>query len=405
MVGLPEGVTVSIWKVKTGKDKDKFKGEIIYGYMDGKAKKKQFCSSKRREVKERMDEWIAVYARSQGTAQDTGITFGDWILDWMELYKKPTKGKIKGMVRQSTWDNYMIWITNHIIPVIGHVKLAQLTTDDVQRVYASMMDDGLSSASITKAHSIINGCLNKALTKGTILANPARATERPKVKHKDVNPLDDKGLERFLGVVYAEEARWKAAMLTLIGTGLRSGELLALEWRHINFDTCEITVEQGASRLKVGYEIEGPKTEASIRTIPMPQTVAKVLRELKETQNLIHLDPSKNIVFRTATGKHVQYRQFLRRFNRLKEKAGIPSATPHGLRHTFATKLLEEGEELNVIQELLGHADIATTSKVYTRVREKMKRAAVDKLDAFLDPRPKKPTKLKVVKYRRTSSK
>lgn len=370
--------TISTWKVKSGKHAGKFKAQVYLGLDEkGKPIKKQFLGKLEREAKAKARAWVEKM-QTRLPAAESGITFGQWLIDWMELYKRPP------VIKRSTYDNYMIWIDAHIIPVVGHIKLTDLTTDDIQRVYVTMLENGMSSASIGKVHSIINSCLNKAVEKGDIHVNPAKATERPSIRHKKIKPLNDEALESFLKEVYAEEQqRWKAAMLTLVGTGLRVGELLALEWHHIDLVKREIRVEQGVSRVSEGYEITDPKTYKSKRTVPMPGVVATELKKLKEEQKLIHLDKSKNIVFRTSTGKHVQYPQFFRRFKRICQLAGV-EANIHALRHTFATRLLEEGENLKVVQELLGHADITTTANIYSHVSQDVKRSAIDKLDSHL---------------------
>lgn len=370
---------ISVWKVKTGKDAGKFKAQVYLGLDEnGKPMKKQFCAKLEREVRARAKEWVQMTQNSRLTPKDSGITFGQWIKDWLELYKKPP------VIKQSTYENYLIWVETHIIPVAGHIKLIDLTTDDIQRVYVTMLENGMSSASVAKVHSIINGCLDKALAKGDISSNPAKATERPAIKHKEITPLNDHDLDAFLKQVYQEkQQRWKAAMLTLVGTGLRVGELLALEWRHIDFKEKEIRVEQSQSRVKGGFLITDPKTYNSKRTVPMPDVVAAELRKLKDEQKLIPMDKSRHIVFKTSKNKHVQYPQFFRRFKKLCEKAGI-EANIHGLRHTFATRLLEEGENLKVVQVLLGHADISTTANIYSHVTEKVKRQAVDRLNDHL---------------------
>ncbi len=371
-------LTYSVWKVKQGRDKDKFKAQVLYGYdANDKPKKKQFVAKREREAIAKAKKFIEQIERERYTAEESGITVGQWMKDWMDLYKRPP------MIKQSTWDNYQLWIESHIEPIIGQIPLAQLTTNHVQRVYVQMMDGGLSSASIRKVHTIINGCLNKAVDKGAIKSNPATATERPRVEHAEVNPLSEKELARFLKLVYEDEQRWVAAFLTLLGTGMRIGELLALEWRDIDFVENTIDINKGMSRLKSGFEITDPKTFTSKRVVPMPQSVAEALWDLRSLEKLIRLDGS-NIVFKTSNDTHIQYRGFLWKFHQLREEAGIPEATIHGLRHTFATKLLEEGENLKVVQELLGHADISTTGNIYSHVSAKVKREAVDKLDMHL---------------------
>ena len=371
-------LTYSVWKVKRGRDKGWFNSQVFYGYdKNDKPLKKQFMRKRRTDAVEEAKEFIKQIERGMKTAKESGISFGEWVLDWMDLYKRPP------IIRKSTWHNYTYWIKGHIIPTIGAIALTSLTSDDIQRVYAKMLDAGLATASVKKVHTIINSSLEKAVEKGTIEKNPATAATIPKVEHKDVRTLTDEEIKQFLKVVYEDEQRWIAAFLTLLGTGIRVGELLALEWRDIDFVENTININKGMSRVKNSYEITDPKTSESKRVVPMPQSVADVLWDLRSLERLYRIDGS-GIVFRTSNNTHIQYRAILRKFHILREEVGIPDATIHSLRHTFATKMLEQGENLKTVQELLGHADIATTGNIYSHVSAKVKREAVDRFDTLL---------------------
>lgn len=371
-------LTYSVWKVKKGRDEGKFKAQVFYGYDEnGKPLKKQFQAQKRNEAVNKAKEFIESIKSGKRTVKESGISFGKWILDWMELYKKPPA------LKKSTWHNYMQWIKAHVIPTIGDIPLAELTTDDIQQVYRNMLDKGLATASVQKVRNIINGSLKKALETGMLKSNPNQATETPKVKNKKACPLMDDEFDRFIDAIYAEEPRWTAVFLTLIGTGIRIGELLALEWRDIDFDERTIDINKGMSRIGSRFEILDPKTYKANRNIPMPQSVADALWELRNLRKTIKIDKS-DIVFVTKNNTHTGYTTVRKKFNQLREKVGIPHATIHDLRHTFATRLLEQGESLKVVQELLGHADIRTTGNIYSHVSAKVKRDAVDKLDTLL---------------------
>lgn len=371
--------TFSVWRVKKGRYKGRFKSQVLYGYDEkGNPLKRQFQAKLEREAKAKAMEFIEQLKRKEQAAVESGVLFSAWISDWMKLYKRPP------ILSQSTWDNYQQWIDAHILPVIGNVPLSELTTGDVQRVYAKMMDEGLRASSIQKVHSIINGCLKKAVEIKLIEYNPAPATERPKVEHDEVVPLTAEEMSRFLSCLYEDEQRWIAAFLTLLGTGMRVGELLALEWRDIDFVENTININKNLSRVKGGFKVAEPKTQSSKRVVPMPDTVAQALWELRSVTKLISLDGA-TIVFQTSNGTHIQYRGFLWKFHQLRDAAGIPNATVHTLRHTFATRLLEAGENLKTVQELLGHADISTTGNIYSHVSAKVKKDAVDKIDVYLN--------------------
>lgn len=364
----------SIYQVKSGKDKGKWIAQITKGLP----KKKRFTGKSRAEAKDKMDEFLDKL--EIGLDQEgANKLYGMWILDWMDLYKKPP------IIRQSTYDNYLIWIKGHIIPAIGEIKLSELSTDDIQKIYRKMIDDKKSSASIGKVHQIINSSLEKAVEKKMLTWNPAKATVRPPVKQKEAKALTEKEMDKFIELVYKKDIRWKAAFLTLLGTGLRIGELLALEWQDINLEAGTLKVNKGLSRTKEGLVVEDTKTVRSNRTTPLPKDVIKALTELKETQKVVFLDKKLNLVFKTKNHTHIGPRNFQRMYYSIREKANVPKdVTLHGLRHTFATRLLEAGENLRVVMELLGHAEIGTTANIYSHVQPLTKEIAVSKMDKFL---------------------
>ena len=145
-------------------------------------------------------------------------------------------------------------------------------------------------------------------------------------------------------------------------------------------------MEQGVSRVSEGYEITDPKTYKSATNRPDAGRCGNGTQEEapRKRQKLIHLDKSKNIVFRTSTGKHVQYPQFFRPLQ--KDLSGSRDRGKHMLclRHTFATRLLEEGKNLKVVQELNGPRRHRYNGNIYSHVSQDVKRSAIDKLDSIL---------------------
>lgn len=373
----------SIYKVKSGKRAGTYVGQIVLE-VDNKGKvlkKKCFYGKKRADVKARMDEYIEKMKLGVNVKAGS-TTFGDWILNWMELYKKPP------LIRQSTYDNYLLWIKNHIMPALGHIELSKLTTDDIQKLYTDLIDKKMSAASIQKIHQIIHSSLEKAVEKKVLIYNPSKATVRPSVKKIEAKAMTVEEMDRFLDLINQEDIRWKAAFLVLLGTGLRIGELLALTWEDIDFEECMISVNKGLSRTKEGLVVEATKTVKSNRVVPVPKATMKALEELKESRKIVSIDKKidgKSLVFQTKNGTHIIPRNFQRKFYSLRKKAGVSDEiSVHGLRHTFATRLLEVGEDMRVIMELLGHAEISTTANIYSHVQANTKRKAVSRMDDFL---------------------
>lgn len=373
----------TIYQIKQGPRKGRWVAQITVGHTDdGRLKRKSFYGSSRAEVKEKLEAY-----REQlnlGINQDTTkkLTFGEWLATWLDLYKRPR-------LRTSTYENYQMYIRLHIYPVLGHIPLARLNSDDIQALYNQLQRAGKASATIHKVHQIVHSCLKKAVEKRMLAWNPSMATERPPLRQEEVKVLSEQDMSRFLAALNRESPKWQAAFLTLLGTGLRIGELLALEWNDIDFNRGAISVRRTLSRTKSGLKLELPKTEKSKASIPVPETVLLALQEHRKVQKVIIManrGQYKNaaLVFPTDVGTYMIPRNFQRHYYSLLKKAGISHVKLHALRHTFATRLLEQGENLRVVQELLRHTDIRTTANLYTHVMPKLKHRAAHKMDLLL---------------------
>jgi integrase len=379
----------SIYQVKQGKHKGRWVGQITIGKdAAGRLKRKSFYGNTRAEVREKLDAYRE--QMNLGVDQETAknLTFGEWLANWLDLYKRPR-------LRTSTFENYQMYARLHIEPALGHIPLASLNADDIQSLYNKLQKAGKAPATIHKIHQIIHSCLGKAVEKRMLAWNPSTATERPPVRPEEAKALTEEDMDKFLAAMDRESHKWRAAFLTLLGTGLRVGELLALEWGDIDFAGGLIYVRRGLSRTRAGLVVEAPKTEKSKSAVPVPETVLAALREHQKAQKVIIMenrDRYKNtaLVFPTDVGTYMLPRNFQRHYYALLKKAGISQRVKlHGLRHTFATRLLEQGESLRVVQELLRHTDIKTTANIYSHVTPKVKEKAAHKMDDLL----KRPTR------------
>jgi len=327
--------------------------------------------------------------------KQANLTFGDWIVTWMDNYKK-----VEVELELSTWENNNRSIKNLIIPNLGTIPIKNLKTDDIQKFYNKLINDKKAPATVRRNHQIIHSCLEKARTTHLLSWNPCEGVTLPKLDDKEAKALTVDEMNKFLETLSAPKIgpKWRSAFLLAIGTGLRQGEMLALKWENIDFRNYSISIKEAISRTKAeGLIFKSPKTKKSKRTLPIPKEAAIALRLWRIVQRKAKLATGaeyqeQGLVFTTSNGTIIYPRNFTRRFYAVRTKAGLSSdINLHALRHTYATRLLENGENLKTVQELMGHADISTTGNTYAHVMPEIKKQAVNNLDGIL--KRKKPLK------------
>jgi len=220
-----------------------------------------------------------------------------------------------------------------------------------------------------------------------IFRNVTEATKPPRQTKKAFKSLTSEEVQRFL--LIAKEDDLFPAFLLGLGTGLQRGEILGLRWQDVDLKAGTIKVTQSLVRTKAGLKFEPPKTKMGNRLIPLPEEVLRELKRHKVRQNKIKLAlgsayEDHDLVFAGPLGKPRDPHGFWEHFKRLVKKAGLPSVRVHDLRHTFASLLLERGENPKVVQELLGHSSIAVTMDIYSHVIPGLKEKAVAKLNDIL---------------------
>lgn len=312
--------------------------------------------------------------------------------------------RISNRIKATSFERYESIYRNYIkdSPIYG-LKLCNLKSIQIQRYYNDLYAYGKSSNSIKNLNKLLKQFLNYAVDEGYLIKNPClgKKITIPGKYKLNKNNEDDKEYSVFT----TDEIKvlktvldghiLKPLILLALGTGLRQGELLALKWSDINFKKKNLNVKRTIKKVAIiqkdgtrKYEtiIGPPKSKSSVRTVPIPSYLVKVLKqqELKQKQDKLKAGSSyieSDFVFTTAIGGNIEARNLTRSYKRLLKKASIPYRKFHSLRHTYATKLFEVDVPLKTVQTLLGHSDITITADIYTHVMPEKRINAVEKLN------------------------
>ncbi|PFA76822.1 tyrosine-type recombinase/integrase [Bacillus cereus] len=278
------------------------------------------------------------------------------------------------------------YLNSRIIPSLGDIKLAKLTTLHMQNYVNSLRDEGLKRGTIEKIIKIIRNSLEHAVDLELISRNVAKKTKLPKDDKEELTVWNEQEVRLFLKV--AQESRYFIIFHMALVTGMRQGELLGLRWKDVDFEKEHLTIRQTLSHDGKTL-ILGGKTKSSLRKILLPvSTVTKLKKHravvLKEKLSQGEKYQDNDLVMCTITGTPINPANVRRSLNVLIEKASVPKIRFHDLRHTHATLLLDKDVNIKVISERLGHSSVKITLDTYSHVLPTMQEDAVNKIEEIL---------------------
>lgn len=303
-----------------------------------------------------------------------------YLTRWLDEVAEPR-------VRSATLEGYERIIRLHISPVIGSVKLARIGPSDLSRLYQTLRLKGLSARYVQLAHAVLHSAFREAERWGLLTRNPADLVDGPRPARPVFQPLDQNQVNALLEAARGD--RYEALYLVAVTSGLRQGELLGLRWTDFDADRATITVRQQLQRTRAGWVLSEPKTANGRRTVVLPQVAVSALiaHRTKQLEERLQAGPrwqGSELVFTSHVGGPIEKQNLIRRsFKPLLRNAGLPDIRFHDLRHAAATLLLLQGVHPKVVQERLGHANIAVTMDIYSHVLPTLQRDAADKLDAL----------------------
>ena len=315
--------------------------------------------------------------------ENKNITLEGYFPEWIA-------GK-RNTVKPSTIGTYQRNYAAHISPALGKNKIQSLERRQILE-FQSELARKLSARTANLVMIILKAILVDCVRDGIIAKSPAEFVKSLKEDKKKASETTHRALTKQEQEIFMQEARkdyyytFFALMLT---TGMRPGEVAGLQWSDLDYINGCIHVERTIAKDEKGtFRIgETTKSEAGQRIIPMTDSIKKILKEQKSTMRLLHGDvlPISNRVFETPTGGIVTTIQTSRAIKKILKrltKAGQPLEyfSAHALRHTFATRYLESGGEMQTLKTILGHSSLAMTADLYAHVLPDTKAKEMDNL-------------------------
>ena len=357
----------------------RWEGRYVVGYDDrGYPKTKNVLAKTKRECTGKLQKLKEELGGIKSDKVKPDMRFADWLEYWYENHSKPR-------LRLTTQAGYENCIRLHISPELGQIPLNRLTQNDLQQFYARLKKngrkvrtecygEGLSDRMVRMCHAICRSALEKAAQDGLIRVNPAIGCKLPPKKAREMQVLDRDELHRFL--IQAQAEGYYELFLLDLATGLRRGELIALQWDDLDFETGVLNVDKQVYEVNGELQFTEPKTKSSIRKLVLPPSVVEALREYQKRVHSRWMFPSPVKEDRPLTPGSVRSRLQL-----ILEHAGCKHVRFHDLRHTFATLALQNGMDVKTLSAMLGHVSAATTLDIYTHITDDMQRMAAANID------------------------
>ncbi len=351
--------------------------------------KSQTVKGKKRDAQRVLHE--VVISLEQGAyVKPNKVTLGDWLRQWLKDYASMN-------TTNRTQESYSSIVERHLIPSLGKVMLADLQPQHIQSYYAEKLSNGradgkggLSARSVVYHHRILSKALNYAVKMGMVVRNVADVVQPPRVQRVTMRTLSTEEVKSFLDT--AQETDYYVYFATLLYTGLRRGELLALRWRNLDLVKDTLTVVETAYKLGNGdYIIKEPKTAQSRRSVVLTPALVELFKAYRIDQELLRIQlgvslNADDFVFIRPDGSPINPNAVTLAFRRIIKKTGLRSLRIHDLRHTHATLMLKAGVHPKVVSERIGHANIGITLDIYSHVLPGIQEEAAEKFDRILEP-------------------
>lgn len=325
----------------------------------------------------------ALHAVEHGTHVDpTAVTVAEYVRGWLAA---------PGDITPKTAERYLQLAEQQIIPHLGAIALQKLRPVQIKGWQATLLAQGgkdgrpMAARTVGHAHRVLHRALALAAESEIVARNVASLVKPPKVESKEVEILDATHVAGVLKKI-ADHNLYPLAALSL-ATGLRRGELCALQWRDLDFDTAALTVRRALEETAAGLRFKMPKSRHGRRTVSLPPSAVAMLRDHRRKQLEMRLSlglgrqPNDALVFCRYDGSALSPNNLSRDWRRLVLKRKLPRVTFHALRHSHASALIAAGLDVVSVSRRLGHGSPTVTLNVYAHLFRQTDTAAAEAIE------------------------
>lgn len=358
----------NIYKRKDGRYEGRYtkgydnSGKAVIGYVYGKTYK---------EAKEKL-AYCRVNIKNIKKITPTDLTVKLWFDDWIKSQKR---------IKKSSYTTYSSCINKHIIAHLGKIKLKALTKDNIQE-FIDSISQTLSPKSVRSVYSVLKLGLDEAYGKN-LIEDIYSKVRLPKVKRKEVKVFTKDEQKKIEAFIENSDKPNDIGILMCLYTGIRIGELCALTWKNIDLQRGVISITQTLYRIKSSngasktvLNLSTPKSESSVRDIPLPEFLVEKLQSIKHGSGFLI----------NRNGKFIEPNVYARRYKAILRELDISYRKYHSTRHTFATRALEIGMDIKTLSEILGHSSPTVTLNLYSHSLPEHKRNEMNRLGEIYNP-------------------
>ena len=366
----------NIYKRKDGR----WEGRLLIGrWPDGRTRYASVYGKTFRETKDKLEKRMISQA-SKPVAVADKLTVKDLMEKW--LFLRSTE------VKESTYQHYESNIECHINPLIGGIRVCNLTVEIVTNFTRMLQNSGradgrggLSEKTVSDVLCLFRSALRMADRQYGIGNRILQEVKIPPVSKKRIEILGETECQELTKSIVAQPSSKGIAILFALCYGLRVGEVCGLKWSDIDFEERTISVNRTVIRLKKDGKsqltVQTPKTDSASRIIPIAQEMLDLLERLGGSRK------SDAFILTSSSTKPMEPRTLEAGYHAYLSRHGLQQHTFHALRHTFATRAIEKGYDAKAVSEILGHKNVRTTLDLYVHPSMSHKRQIVEALSVL----------------------